>query len=39
MKSWRKELTFNLPGRRGFINITSQVQDALRESGIREGLI
>ena len=39
MKSWRKELTFNLPGRRGFINITSQVQDALRESAIREGLL
>ena len=38
MKSYRKELWFNLPGRRGFVNITPQVVDALRESGIREGL-
>lgn len=39
MKSWRKELTFQLPGRRGFLNITDLVEDALRESGIREGLL
>lgn len=38
MKSYRKELWFNLPNRRGFINITSQVEEALRESGIQEGL-
>jgi secondary thiamine-phosphate synthase enzyme len=38
MKSYRKELWFNLPTRRGFINITPQVEEALRESGIREGL-
>jgi secondary thiamine-phosphate synthase enzyme len=38
MKSYRKELWFNLPTRRGFINITSQVEECLRESGIREGL-
>jgi len=38
MKSFRKELWFNLPTRRGFVNITSQVEAALRESGIREGL-
>ena len=38
MKSYRKELYFNVPGRRGFINITPQVEEALRESGIREGL-
>jgi secondary thiamine-phosphate synthase enzyme len=38
MKSFRKELAFNIPSRRGFINITPQVEDALRESGIREGL-
>jgi secondary thiamine-phosphate synthase enzyme len=38
MKSHRKELWFNVPGRRAFINITSQVEDALRESGIQEGL-
>ncbi len=38
MKSYRKELWFNLPGRRGFVNITPQVEECLRESGIREGL-
>lgn len=39
MKSYRKELWFNLPTRRGFVNITPQVEEALRESGIREGLV
>ncbi len=38
MKSFRKELWFNLPNRRGFVNITPQVEQALRESGIQEGL-
>ncbi len=38
MKSYRKELWFNVPARRGFLNITSRVEDCLRESGIREGL-
>jgi len=38
MKSYRKELWFNIPNRRAFINITSQVEDCLRESGIQEGL-
>jgi secondary thiamine-phosphate synthase enzyme len=38
MKSYRKELTFNVPTRRAFINITPQVEEALHESGIREGL-
>jgi len=38
MKSHRKELWFEIPRRRGLVNITSQVQDAIRESGIREGL-
>jgi len=38
MKSYRKELTFHVPSRRGFVNITPQVEEALRESGIREGL-
>jgi len=38
MKSYRKELIFNVPARRAFINITPQVEEALRESGIREGL-
>ena len=38
MKSFRKELWFNIPSRRGFVNITAEVQSALRESWIREGL-
>ena len=39
MKSYRKELWFNIPERRGFVNITPQVNDCLRESGIKEGLL
>ncbi len=39
MRSYRKELWFNVPSRRGFINITPQVETCLRESGIREGLV
>lgn len=39
MKSFRKELWFNIPSRRAFINITPQVEECLRESGIREGLL
>ena len=38
MKSHRKELWFELPARRGFANVTPQVEQCLRESGIREGL-
>ncbi|MEG6506224.1 secondary thiamine-phosphate synthase enzyme YjbQ [Nitratidesulfovibrio sp. 1201_IL3209] len=38
MKSWRKELWFNVPTRRAFINITPQVDAELAESGVREGL-
>ena len=38
MKSFRKELTFSIPSRRGFVNITREVEEALRESGIKEGL-
>jgi secondary thiamine-phosphate synthase enzyme len=38
MKSYRKELWFNIPSRRGFVNITPEVEKALAESGIREGL-
>lgn len=38
MKSFRKELWFEVRGRRGFVNITPQVEAALRESGVREGL-
>jgi secondary thiamine-phosphate synthase enzyme len=39
MKSYRKELWFNIPSRRGFINITRQVEETLQESGIKEGLL
>lgn len=38
MKTFRRELWFNLRTRRGYVNITPQVEDALRDSGIREGL-
>ena len=38
MRSYRRELWFNVPARRGFVNITGQVEDCLRASGIREGL-
>jgi len=39
MKSYRKELVFNVPQRREFINITPQVQQCLAESGINEGFV
>jgi secondary thiamine-phosphate synthase enzyme len=39
MKSFRKELWFNLPTRRALVNITPQVEAALRESGIQDGLM
>jgi len=38
MISFRKELWFQISTRRGFVNITSRVEECLRESGIREGL-
>ncbi len=38
MRHHRKELWFRIPGRRGFVNITPQVQQAVDESGVREGL-
>ncbi len=38
MKSYKKELWFNTSRRREFINITPQVQECLKESGIKEGL-
>lgn len=38
MRSFRKELWFETPTRRAFINMTSHVEQCLRESGIREGL-
>ncbi len=39
MKSYRQELSFQLPSRRAYVNITPQVQACLAESGIREGLL
>jgi len=39
MKSYRQELWFNTPTRRAFINITRQVQQAVRASSIQEGLV
>jgi len=38
VKSYRKELWFNVAKRREFINITPDVHECLRESGIREGI-
>ena len=39
MKSFRKELFFEIPARRGFVNITRDVEACLAESGFREGLL
>ena len=39
MKSFRKELWFEVPARRGYINITSLVTEALRASAIKDGLV
>ncbi len=39
MKSYREELWFDIKKRRDYINITSKVEDALRESGIKEGFL
>ncbi len=39
MKSYRKELWFEVPTRRALINITPQVQSCVDESGIKEGLL
>ena len=38
MKSYRKELWFDVPTRRAFINITPQVEQCLRDCGVKEGL-
>ena len=38
MRSYRKELWFNIQGRRAFVNITPDVEECLQESGITEGL-
>jgi secondary thiamine-phosphate synthase enzyme len=39
MKTYRHELIFTLPARRGFVNITSKVQDCVSESHVSEGLV
>jgi len=39
MKSYRKELWFNVSKRREYINITPAVEECLRESGIKEGIL
>jgi secondary thiamine-phosphate synthase enzyme len=39
VKSYRKELWFEVASRRGFVNITPQVEACLKESGVREGLV
>ena len=39
MKSYRKELWFNIPTRVGFVNITGEVEECLKASGVREGLV
>lgn len=39
MKSYRKELWFEIPTRRGFVNITETLQKCVDESGIKEGLL
>jgi secondary thiamine-phosphate synthase enzyme len=38
VKTYRQELWFEVPDRRGFVNITPQVEQAIRDSGVREGL-
>jgi secondary thiamine-phosphate synthase enzyme len=39
MKSYRQELWFEVPARRGFVNITPEVERCLRTSGVTEGLV
>jgi len=39
MKSYRKELWFDIPTRRAFLHITPQVEECLQESGIKDGLV
>jgi secondary thiamine-phosphate synthase enzyme len=39
MKSYRKELWFNVPSRRAFVNITEEVQKCLIESGVKDGMV
>ena len=39
MKSYRKELHFNIPSRRGLVNITQEVRNAINDSKVKEGLV
>ena len=39
MRSHTEYLTFHLPARMGFVNITPQVEEAVRKSGVAEGLV
>ena len=39
MKSFREELWINIQSRRGFVNITSQVEQCLKKSGVTEGMV
>ncbi len=39
MKNFRKELHFHVPARRGIINITPEVEQCIKESGVKEGLV
>ena len=39
MRHFRKELWFNIPSRRGFVNMTEMVEDCVRESGVTNGLV
>ncbi len=39
MKSYRKELYFNIPKRRAYVNITPQVQKCIDDSGVKEGMV
>ena len=39
MKSYRKEMWFNIPKRRGLVNISNDVQEAVTASGVKEGLV
>ena len=38
VKSLREELWFEIPNRRGFLNITPQVEDLVKKSGVKDGL-
>ena len=39
MKTYRKELFFNIPKRRGLVNITDEVQQAIQDSNVQEGMV